>query len=192
MPSSTVSVPPRPNVHSGKGESNRRAEREAMLADQVRGMRLSQLVEKYNVSAATVSRRLKQALDERMPATVDARREQLNASLDEQLAGWQANYEAGTRLAAGAVTVDPETGLEVLDTAQLERGIKIRTDALAGMARCDERRARLNGTDAPVKVEAEVTQVTPQERELRDLIEQAQREQAAREATLLEEQDVTG
>lgn len=188
----TVEKVPRPRVHGGKGSTQRRAESEQMLVDQIRGMRISELCEKYGVSHATVARRLKAALDERMPVAVNARREQLNASLDEQLAEWQRNLDVGTRLATeavGAGPINPDTGLATLDVGMLERGVKIRTEALAGIARVDERRAKLNGTDAPVKAEVEVTTVTPQEKELRELIEHAQRDQAAREATLLKEEE---
>lgn len=184
----TLTKREQPRQRHGKGSAARRAEGEAMLADQVRGMRPTELEAKYGVSRATLYRRLEAALDERAPVTAEKRRAQLNASLDEQLVGWQANYDAGSRLcteAIGAGPINDETGLATLDTGMLERGLKIRADALAGIARVDERRAKLNGTDAPVKTELEVTQVTPQERELRDLLEQAARDQAAREADLV-------
>jgi hypothetical protein len=173
--------------HSGKSSTARAAEGEAMLADQVNGMRQTEMMAKYGVSRATLARRLKAALDVRLPATAEARREQLNAALDDQAAEWQRNLDAGTRLAASASTRDPDTGEEVIDSAVLERGLAIRAAALAGRARVDERRAKLNGTDAPVKVESEVVVVTAQERELRDLLEQAAREQAASEAALIRE-----
>ena len=45
--------------------------------------------------------------------------------------------------------------------------------------------ARLVGAEAPVQVEAQVTQVTEQEKELRDLLAQAERDEKAREGAIV-------
>jgi hypothetical protein len=139
--------------HSGKGDKERLAEGEAILRDRSHGMQVSALMEKYGLSEKTVYRRLDDALAARIAPTVDAYREQQNALLDDvaekwrqQLAGAEAMIEAGTKAEnMGAV----------------DRGVARRAEALNGMVRVSERRARLNGLDAPIKVEAHVTHSTP-------------------------------
>lgn len=47
-----------------------------------------------------------------------------------------------------------------------------------------ERRAKLLGTDRPIEISQTVTEISQQERELQDLIAQAQRDEAVRESEL--------
>jgi hypothetical protein len=58
--------------------------------------------------------------------------------------------------------------------------------AAAIVAKFLDRRARLTGSDAPVQVEARVIEETAQERELRQFLEQEERDQKMREAELRE------
>ena len=62
--------------------------------------------------------------------------------------------------------------LEAGDEKAIERAIRI-----------IERKAKLNGVDAPIMVEATVTEVTAQERQLADLLAQAERDQKIAETT---------
>lgn len=61
-------------------------------------------------------------------------------------------------------------------------------DAAAVVAKFLDRRAKLTGSDAPVKVDATVVEVTAAERELQELLEQEARDQQVRESTMEEQQ----
>jgi hypothetical protein len=58
--------------------------------------------------------------------------------------------------------------------------------AIERAIRIIERKAKLNGVDAPIMVEATVVEVTQQERALADLLAQAERDQAVKEAEMSE------
>ena len=176
---------------SGKGSRQRAAEGEQMLADYNRGVTLAELVEKYGLSRATVNRRLTATVESRRRVTTDVYREQQNALLDSLMADHQRNLDAGTLLVTRGSTgqPDPETGEIMINTDLIERGLSVRAKALDGLLRVAERRHKLNGTDAPVVAQVEVTQVTQQERELSDLLAAAAAAQAAREAELVEEEN---
>lgn len=134
--------------YNGKTKRQRLIEGEQMLADSLAGMRQSEMLVKYNVSRATLSRRLTQATAARIAPTVDEHRRRQNAFLDEQAARWTAQLEA-----VNAILVTP--GIDI------DKALTQRARALDGLLRTEERRARLNGTDAPVKVDATVRDVTP-------------------------------
>lgn len=136
-------------------EKERLAQAEAILTEYLFGTPVASLVETFGVSRATVYRRIDEALAARIVPTVDAYRQQQNALLDELTAKWRQQIDAAEVMLAAATAPGKES------VVGIERAMKMRTDALGGLLRVVERRARLNGTDAPVRVEATVTDATP-------------------------------
>ena len=131
---------------------DRLAEGEAMLRDRALGMTQAQLMIKYGYSKRTVQVRLQTAIDQRIAHTVDDYRAQQNAALDEITSKWVDQVaQAEDMINRGAFA---------MSDALIERGHKLRTDALNGLVRVGERRAKLNGLDAPTRVEGEVLTYT--------------------------------
>lgn len=151
---------------NGKAERDRLAEGEAILSDRANGMSSSALMEKYGISKATLSRRIHQALDARLAVTVDQYREEQNALLDEQMQRLQRHMAA----AATMIELGNNTG----DAALIDRGLQHHLKTIEALNRTMERRARLNGLDAPVKVDAQVTVTTPVDAAVDDLARQLQ------------------
>jgi hypothetical protein len=148
-------VGPAGKVYDGKGEKERLAEAEAILREFLLGTPVSSLGETFGLSRATIYRRVDEALAARIVPTVDEYRAQQNALLDDLTAKWRQQVDAAEVMLAAAT----EPGSE--SVVGIERAMKMRTEALNGLLRVVERRARLNGTDAPVRVEATVTDATP-------------------------------
>ena len=71
-----------------------------------------------------------------------------------------------------------EAGTKAENMGVVDKGIGRRAEALNGMTRVAERRARLMGLDAPVKVEAHVTHSSPIDDAVSALV--GQLEEAAR------------
>lgn len=150
---------------NGKTERDRLAEGERMLVDRAHGMTQSALAEKYGLSVSTVALRLEHALQSRLATTVDAYREQQNASLDH-LSQRQADALTLVERAIGDALSRGELGnaLSLLD--RLER-------TTVTMVRLMERRAKLNGLDKPVEVDVTVHEVTQQDQELAQMIRES-------------------
>ena len=143
-----------PERRGWKSKRDRLAEGEQMLRDRALGMLASDLCSKYDVSKATLYRRLDEAVKARLAPTVDAYREQQNALLDDLMQRWEQQ--------ANAADVMIERGCEGEGNMSLvERGMQRRGEALAAMLRVSERRAKLNGLDAPVRGDLTVTITTP-------------------------------
>lgn len=110
----------------------------------VQGYSLRQIAELTGLSKDTVSNRIRHAVD----TMISPRVEDYRALQDQQIDALEAEVLAVMR------TVDqPETRLKAVDR----------------LVRLMERRARLHGIDAPVKVDATITQQTQQEIELEAL-----------------------
>jgi hypothetical protein len=143
-------LPATTSRRDGKGPNDRLAEGEAMLRDRALGVQVSEMCAKYGVSRATLYRRLDEAVKARIAPTVDAYRESENRLLDDLMSRWQQNAEAADVLISKGCEGEGNMSL-------VERGMARREAALAGMLRVSERRSKLNGLDAPVKVDAHVT-----------------------------------
>jgi len=122
-----------------------------MLADRNAGMRISQLADKYRISTTTVERRLHDAIHARLALTVDAYRESQNALLDETAAQIQRNMDAADEMVRLGITHE--------NAGWVDRGLNQRAKAIDAIVRLAERRARLNGLDAPIQVTQTVTMV---------------------------------
>lgn len=137
----------------GQTHRDRLAEGEAILRDRALGLQVSELCSKYDVSVPTLYRRIDDALKARVAPTVDAYREEQNALLDELMHRWEQQAQAaGIMIHEGTVSESH---------ALVDRGMTKHAEALNGMLRVSERRAKLNGLDAPAKAEVTVTMTTP-------------------------------
>lgn len=134
-------------------EAARISEGEAILRDRNRGVPASEMMSKYGISRATLYRRIDEAIAARIVPTVDAYREQQNAALDDLVRRWEQQLDTAEEFVRqGAVNES---------ASAIERGMKMRAEALTGLLRVQERRSRLMGTDAPVRAEVTVTDATP-------------------------------
>ena len=150
--------------YDGKTERQRLAEAEAILSDKVNGYTVSRLMEKYDLSEKTVHRRVNEALERRLPATVESYREQQNALLDELMDDAVKHRDAADALIQLGVTAN--------DVAVITAGMAQRAKAHDMRLRVSERRAKLNGSDAPIKTDLSVTVTTPLDTAIEGLVSQ--------------------
>lgn len=151
--------------HSGKGSEDRLREGELILRDRNAGVPVSEMMAKYGLSQATIYRRIDEAIAARIVPEIDAYRAQMNAQLDDLTREWHRQLDAGVALI--------DEGRRAENFGLIEKGLKTHADALMGLLRVAERRSRLMGTDAPVRVEATVEDMTPNvDRRIADLAEQ--------------------
>jgi transposase-like protein len=137
----------------GKSAKDRLQEGERILDDWSAGATVSELCDRYQVSVATLYRRRDTALKARLASTVDQYRERENVTLDNTMARWTRQRDAAAEMVAA--------GTRAEDWQLVEKGMNLHAKALDGIVRTSERRARLNGLDAPVKAEVTVTHTTP-------------------------------
>ena len=157
--------------HSGRGYRDRLALGERVLALRNEGWTMPMVAKELGISRATADRYLQVALAERVPPTVDEYRRQQNDRLDATQRTISENMEYADWLGRRGVAEE--------NPKMVEQAIALRGQQVALQLRLDERRARLNGLDAPVKVDATVTQVDPADAELAAMI----REMKAKEAS---------
>lgn len=161
--------------HSGRGHADRLALGEKVLALRNDGLTMPMIVvalkpEYPAISKSTAQRCLDLVLAERIPPTVDEFRRQQNDRLDQTQRTITENMSYADWLGREGVAQEKP--------AMVQQAIVLRTQQAALQLRLDERRARLNGLDAPVKVDATVTQVDPADAELAEMI----REMKAKES----------
>jgi hypothetical protein len=158
---------------SGRGDDDRRSLGEVVLRRRNEGATMIVIARELGCSEVTAWRWMKMALAARIPPTVDEFRRQQNDRLDQTQAELTLQIEAANRLVRHAAEDDAYP-------LMLE-GLKARDRALALQLRLDERRARLNGLDAPIRVEATVEHVDPREEELAAMVREAKARMAAQE-----------
>jgi hypothetical protein len=134
----------------------RQAEENKVLDLVVNGWTHREISQELGISPRSVATRQEAALARVVPTTVASYRKTMNEQLDKL---FHINLQA----------------LSTGDEKAIERAIRI-----------IERKAKLNGVDAPIMVEATVVEVTQQERALADLLAQAERDQAVKEAEMSE------
>ncbi|MFC5947062.1 hypothetical protein ACFQH9_02065 [Pseudonocardia lutea] len=119
-----------------------------------------EIAKQFGVSQATVQRRIAEWCAKVIVPKVEEYRAIENAKLDEI-----CNV-------AGAIARNPEADPE------------LRLKALDRLTRAADRRAKLNGLDAPVKADVTVHEVTQQDLELQEMLREAEAANAAQEAAL--------
>lgn len=143
------------------------AECEAILRDKNRGMSTSAICEKWEISLPTMKRRIRAALDANRIDDIIEYREREMAACDDLIERWQGQLVIAEQIAMAALACDPVT------VDGLERAARIRSEALNGMLRVRERRAKLAGADAAVKVEAKVVHYDARDIELAEMVRRA-------------------
>lgn len=156
------------------GNKARRAEAESILSDRLAGASIYDLEQRYQLSSATIYRRMDDALEHRIAPTVDAYRAQQNEVLDRQMVRLEAQVAAAdvliTTLSQGGQPFGSGTP-SVVETDKLDKALSTRLRAIEAIIRLTDRRAKLNGLDAPQKAEVHVTIETPADIELRELLQ---------------------
>lgn len=144
----------------------RREMGERLLSMRNRGVKHWEACKELGISEPTGHRYIDLVLSYRIPPTVDDYRKQQNDALDET----QQKIDEQFGIAA---TIGRQ-GMEVDSPVLLEKAASIRANAISLQLRLDERRARLNGLDAPVKVDATVTTHDVADVELQEMIRETQ------------------
>lgn len=157
--------------HSGKGRDDRRNLGEMILDRRNRGERMHDICRDMGILERAGYRYMNLALHSRIVPTVDEFRRQANDRLDMTQRTVDENLKTADAIATMAVRAD--------NVALLERAVAMRRDAVVLQLRIDERRARLNGLDAPIQVQATVEQIDPREAELAEMIREAKMRKAA-------------
>lgn len=153
--------------HTGRSKADRLAMGERILDGRNRGKTMPVLADELGLSLSTAERYLSLVIGLRTPLAVDEFRRQQNDRLDLTQRQVDEQVKLAEDLMAQAMRADPPS------VAGVERASALRMQAIALQLRVDERRARLNGLDAPIKVDATVTQVDPMDAELAELLRQA-------------------
>lgn len=160
--------------HSHRGAADRLAMGEQILAARNVGKTMPMAARELGISLATAERYLRLALEARIPPTVDEFRRQQNDRLDLTQREIETQMEIAQSLGRRALESESPVGL-------LVQASQIRAQALALQLRLDDRRARLNGLDAPIKVDATITEISEADRELAELLAEAQAKAANEE-----------
>lgn len=155
----------------GRGYRERLDLGEKVLAKRNVGLPMVQAARDLGISRDTAERCMKLALAERIPPTVDEFRRQQNDRLDQTQREIEANIETANYLA--------RKGAADENFAMVERAMAMRSQAVALQIRLDERRAKLNGLDAPIQADLTVHTVDPADAELAELLREAQAKAAA-------------
>jgi hypothetical protein len=149
-----------------KSDKEKLAEAEGMLRDRGLGLTQVELMNKYQVSRATLHRRLDYAIAHVLPTSVEAYRAQQNDLIDLAMSRLGHSLQQSDLMA--------EIAAEGRNFRMLEIVITKRLEILRVMALYLERRAKLNGLDAPTRLEGEVHHVhTEVDQETADLIRAA-------------------
>jgi hypothetical protein len=157
--------------YRGKTRTDRRAEAEQCLALRRDGQTVFQIAQALSMTEGLVHTRIKEALDARAAPLVDEYRKAGNDSLDARQRDARGNLVAAEALIEFATAAaDPDLILKAL--AARAKGIEL-------MLRIDERRAKLNGLDAPVQVETTVTVLDAEDAELAQMIRRTRQREAA-------------
>jgi hypothetical protein len=146
-----------------KSDKEKLAEAEGMLRDRGLGLTQVELMNKYQVSRATLHRRLDYAIAHVLPTSVEAYRAQQNDLIDLAMSRLGHSLQQSDLMAEIAAESRNFRMLEIVITKRLEI-----------LALYLERRAKLNGLDAPTRLEGEVHHVhTEVDQETADLIRAA-------------------
>lgn len=160
-------VPGASQRHSGRGPYDRIALAERILDGRNRGVTMPELAKDAGLSVPTAYRYLRAALERREAPKVDEFRKQQNDSLDLT----ERQNEEQMALAEHLAT----EGGKLNNFDLILRAGAMRQAAIKTRIHLAERRAKLNGLDAPVQVQATVTHLSEVDAELAEMVRQAER-----------------
>lgn len=157
------------------------AECEMILRDRNRGMSVAAIMAKWGISQPTISRRIKVALDANRVDDIDEYREREIMALDDLMQRWEEQLVIAQELGQMAIDHRVEISgvmINIPDEAGVRDAAKLRDSALNGILRVRERRSRLIGIDAPVKVDTKVVHHDAKDLELAEMVSGRKREPA--------------
>lgn len=153
--------------HSGRGTYERMAAAERILDGRNRGRQMHELATAEGITVRTAYRYLDAALARRETPKVEEFRKQQNDSLDLTERQNEEQMEAAEYIAKEAAKTS-NFDLILKAAAMRQQAIKTRLYIA-------ERRAKLNGLDAPVQVQATVTHLSEVDAELAAMVREAER-----------------
>lgn len=157
--------------YNGRGPTDRRHLGEQVLARRNKGETMYVIAADLGISEDSASRYMQLALDSRLVPTVDEYRRQQNDALDQIEQQNEEQMQLAEHLAReGAKRTNPDLVL---------RAASLRSEAIRQRVRIAERRAKLNGLDAPVTVNATVTHLDSRDAELEEIANEARAKAAA-------------
>lgn len=155
--------------HSGRGIYDRRSLGEQVITRRNAGEKMHVIAEDLGLSVKTCYAYMDLCLAERVALAVDEHRKLANDRLDETQAEISRQLDQANALA--------RMGIEENRPSWVERGIAQRAQALALQLRLEERRAKLNGLDAPVRVDVEHHVYDGVDAELAEMMRRAEQEE---------------
>lgn len=151
--------------HSGRTNIDRRAIGEKLLDGRNRGRAMHEMCAEHGISEPSGYRYLHLALNARIAPTVDEFRRQQNDHLDLTERQNEEQIELAEHLA--------REGAKANNYDLILKAAAMRNAAIQTRVRIAERRAKLNGLDAPVQIKAEVVHLSEVDAELADLVASA-------------------
>lgn len=140
---------------------DRLVEGESILARRNEGAKVSELCSEFGYTPETLAPRVREAAQQRASVETDVQRELQNALLDDLTGRWGQQVAMAEEMArVGSLTHDMK---------MMMQGMALRESALRNVLSVAERRARLNGLDAPIKTESKITHETETDRAIDDL-----------------------
>lgn len=173
MPGTEVALMGARRRRSGRGPDDRRAMGEVILAARNKGQKMYAICADLGISEPTGYTWMKLALDARIAPTVDEYRRQQNDALDERAAMLQQQIDACDAM----LTTRDEEG----NGPSMSLALSImaeRRQTVSALAKIDERRAKLNGLDAPVRTDVTLTVQDGEDAELAEMLAEARAAQA--------------
>ena len=157
--------------HSGKSYADRLALGERVLAGRNNGLTMPMICRDLGISEDSGKRYLDLVLQARIPPTVDLYRRQQNDRLDQTQRAIEEQMDLANTIGRKGVETDNPT--------LMREAVAMRAQAIALQLRLDERRAKLNGLDAPVHLDVTVAQVDPLDAEMAEMVREAKAKMAA-------------
>lgn len=138
---------------------------ERILDMYAHGASVPQMMAEFGMKKESIVQHIHDALENRVSHKADEAREVVNKGIDQQLQAVQRHLEAAEQMIADASSKS--------DLPALEKAMAHHLKAIEARTRILERRAKLNGLDAPVRIDARVEMTTPADAELQALLNEA-------------------
>jgi hypothetical protein len=169
--------------HSGQDYTTRVALGEKVLDRRNRGESFWTISQDLGVSVDSCKRYQNLALESRVAPTVDLFRRQQTDRLDLTQRELDKQMEIANALGQSAYELRYDDDGRVLspNVTLIGQAAALRNQTIALQLRLDERRAKLNGLDAPVQAEVRVTHVDPVDAEMAEMVREAKMRAAGQE-----------
>lgn len=151
----------------GKGSYERMAQENEIVRRRTNGEPMFVIARDMGLPLSTAKRRFKKGLARELAPNVERLRAEQNAKLDNLMQDWVTYATTAGDLYESAKAAEK---FDVMD-----RAVRHVAESLNGQLRVVERRARLNGLDAPIKTDVTVTVQDETDRAIADLNERLMR-----------------